>query len=74
MAKPRPILPPVCDIIAAFIPITSPCVLKSGPPELPLFMEASVCINLTYGPPPISLDIAEIIPAVTVPLNQEDSQ
>ena len=47
IAKPRPMLPPVCDIIAAFIPITSPWMLKSGPPELPLLIDASVWINLT---------------------------
>ena len=67
MAKPKPMLPPVCDIIAELIPITSPSILKRGPPELPLLIDASVCKNFTYGPLPISLDIAEIIPAVTVP-------
>ena len=40
--KPMPTLPPVGEKIAVFIPKTSPSKLKSGPPELPLFMDASV--------------------------------
>ena len=32
----------VIFLIAALIPITSPLILKSGPPELPLLIEASV--------------------------------
>ena len=42
VAKPMPIEPPDGDRIAVFIPITSPCMSNSGPPELPLLMEASV--------------------------------
>ena len=41
--------------------------MKSGPPELPLLIEASVCIKLSYGPKLISLLNADIIPVVTVP-------
>ena len=41
-AKPMPTEPPVGDRIAVLMPITSPFMLKSGPPELPLLMEASV--------------------------------
>ena len=45
MANPKPILPPVWDIIAVLIPITSPLILNKGPPEFPLLIDASVCIN-----------------------------
>ena len=67
IANPKPILPPVCETIAVLIPITSPSKLNNGPPELPRLIDASVCKNLTYGPLPKSLEIADIIPAVTVP-------
>ena len=40
--KPMPIEPPDGEIIAVFTPITSPFMLKSGPPELPLLIAASV--------------------------------
>ena len=40
--KPIPTLPPVGENIAVFIPSTPPSRLKSGPPELPLLIEASV--------------------------------
>ena len=43
VAKPMPIEPPDGDRIAVLMPITSPCMLNSGPPELPLLIEASVC-------------------------------
>ena len=42
-AKPMPIEPPVGDMMAVFTPITSPSMLNSGPPELPLLIDASVC-------------------------------
>ena len=42
-AKPMPIEPPVGEMIAVFTPITSPSMLNSGPPELPLLIAASVC-------------------------------
>jgi hypothetical protein len=41
-AKPMPTEPPVGDRMAVLMPTTSPFMLKSGPPELPLLMEASV--------------------------------
>ena len=41
-AKPMPIEPPVGDMIAVLMPTTSPPMLKSGPPELPRLIEASV--------------------------------
>ena len=47
--------------------MTSPLKLNKGPPELPRLIGASVWIKSTYGPPPISLLIEEIIPEVTVP-------
>ena len=42
-AKPMPIEPPVGEMMAVFTPMTSPSILNSGPPELPLLMAASVC-------------------------------
>ena len=68
IAKPIPI-DPDCPgaIIAVLIPITSPLRLNKGPPELPWFIEASVCIKSSYLVKLISLFLAEIIPAVTVP-------
>lgn len=42
-AKPMPILPRDGETIAVLTPITSARALNSGPPELPLFMDASVC-------------------------------
>ncbi len=41
-AKPMPTEPPVGDRIAVLMPMTSPFMLNSGPPELPLLIEASV--------------------------------
>ena len=40
--KPMPIEPPDGDRMAVLMPITSPAMLNSGPPELPLLMAASV--------------------------------
>jgi len=40
--KPIPTLPPDGEKIAVFTPMTSPCMLKDGPPELPLFTGASI--------------------------------
>ena len=46
MAKPIPIEPDWPGaIIAVLIPITSPSKLKSGPPELPWLIDASVWIK-----------------------------
>ena len=42
MAKPMPIEPPFGERMAVFTPITRPCMSKSGPPELPRLMAASV--------------------------------
>ena len=44
-AKPMPIEPPEGEMIAVLMPITSPSMLNSGPPELPLLMAASVWRN-----------------------------
>ena len=38
-----PIDPPEGDMIAVLTPMTSPSMLNSGPPELPLLIDASVC-------------------------------
>ena len=48
------------------IPTTSPFMLKSGPPELPGLMEASVWMKLSYGPAPMTRPLALTIPVVTV--------
>ena len=45
--KPIPTLPPDGEKIAELIPTTSPSRLNKGPPEFPLFIEASVCIKLS---------------------------
>ena len=42
MAKPMPALCPTLEAIMVLMPITSPCQLRSGPPELPGLMAASV--------------------------------
>ena len=42
MAKPMPMEPPDGDMIAVLMPMTSPYMLNSGPPELPRLMAASV--------------------------------
>ncbi len=44
MANPIPILPPLSEKMKVLIPITSPRILISGPPELPGLMAASVWI------------------------------
>ena len=66
IAKPIPIEPD-WPKIAVLIPITSPSISKSGPPEFPTLIEASVWIKSSYLDNPISLFLAEIIPDVTVP-------
>ena len=42
IAKPMPWLPPEREMIAVLIPISSPLVLISAPPELPGLIAASV--------------------------------
>ena len=61
--------PPELESIALLIPTTSPLILNNGPPEFPWFIEASVWIKSSYLPRLISLFLADIIPAVTVPPN-----
>ncbi len=43
IAKPIPTEPPVGLKMAVLIPMTLPSILKSGPPEFPRLMDASVC-------------------------------
>ena len=40
--KPTPVNSPVADCIAVFIPTTSPFMFRSGPPEFPGLIAASV--------------------------------
>src|SRR3954468_21760620 len=49
------------------MPMTSPARLNIGPPELPRFIEASVCKKSSYGPEWMSRAVAEMMPAVTLP-------
>ena len=44
-AKPTPAFAPLDEAIRAFIPITFPYMSRSGPPELPGLMAASVCMT-----------------------------
>ena len=62
------------DWIAELMPMTAPCALSSGPPELPGLIEASVCRALMYEAllPWPSLEatgrfLALTMPVVTVP-------
>ena len=43
MAKPMPMLPPEGDTICELMPMSSPSVVTSAPPELPWLIGASVC-------------------------------
>lgn len=51
MANPTPAEPPEGEKMAVFMPIMRPKLSKSGPPELPGLMAASVCITLLIGRP-----------------------
>ena len=51
--------------MAVLMPITSPCMLNSGPPELPGLIGASVWMKSSKGPAPMSRPRAETMPAVT---------
>ena len=66
VAKPMPIEPPEGERMAVLMPITSPCKLNNGPPELPLLIDASVCRKSSYGPLSMLRLRAEMMPAVTV--------
>ncbi len=65
--KPMPIEPPDGEMMAVFTPMTSPFMLNSGPPELPLLIAASVCRNSSYGPEPMSRSFDEMMPTETEP-------
>ena len=51
IANPIPTLPepPLDPIMAVFIPTSSPFRLTRAPPELPGFIDASVCIKFSYA-------------------------
>jgi hypothetical protein len=67
MAKPMPMDPPLWEKIAVLMPMTSPLRFKSGPPELPGLMEASVWMKFSYVATPTSeRPVALITPTVTV--------
>ena len=71
IANPMVLAPPM---MAVFTPITSPRRLKSGPPELPGLIDASVCRKSLYtdcGPRVRSL--ALMMPAVTVACSPKGS-
>ena len=69
-AKPTPTFPwaPLSVVICVFTPITSPRAFKSGPPELPGLIGASVWIALSiarlfgaWSTRPIALTIPDVI-------------
>ena len=66
MAKPMPLLP---DAIAVLMPMTLPSASRSGPPELPGLIAASVWIRLLSGlvEPSVVIErpVAETMPLVT---------
>ena len=64
MANEMPMLPPVPDRICELMPITSPRMLISGPPELPGLTATSVWMNGSSSP--VSRLLALTMPAVTV--------
>ncbi len=53
--------------MALFTPTTLPSWVNSGPPELPWLIGASIWMNWSYGPAPMSRPLADTMPAVTVP-------
>ena len=58
-------LPPLT--IAELIPMTSPSMLTSGPPELPRLIAASVWMNDSYSLMPTAFrSRAEMMPVVTL--------
>ena len=48
------------------MPTTAPRLSRSGPPELPGLIDASVWTNSSYGPLPMKRSLALTIPVVTV--------
>ena len=67
IAKPIPTLPPLGEKIALLMPMTSPFMLNSGPPELPRLIGASIWMKSSSGPERISRPRAEMMPFVVVP-------
>ena len=75
--KPSPIEPELelpNEAIAELIPMRAPLRFTSGPPELPGFIAASVCIASINDSTPFAPVVtgrlrAETIPVVTVPDN-----
>jgi hypothetical protein len=51
MLKPTPSLPPPFEAMAVLIPITSPFMFTSGPPELPGLIAASVWRKSWFSTP-----------------------
>ena len=66
IAKPMPSLPPDSLLICVLTPTTSPAAFRSGPPELPWLMAASVWIEFEmvklFG------DVISRLSALTIPL------
>src|SRR5580700_8730824 len=65
IANPSPTDPPLGEKMAEVTPTTVPSAVSNGPPELPRFIDASVCRKLTYGSSSSVLARAETIPALT---------
>ncbi len=71
MAKFSPIEPlastPGTEKNAVFMPMNSPFMLNSGPPELPGLIEASICMKASSGVSLMLRSRALMMPVVTVP-------
>ena len=67
IAKPTPANWPVVENMAELIPITSPLMLSSGPPELPGLIGASVWITSGIEKLPASCDGINLPTPLTIP-------
>ncbi len=63
-ANEMPLYAPDSVAICELMPMTSPRILINGPPELPGLTATSLWISGRYSP--VSRDLAEMMPAVTV--------
>ena len=66
MEKPMPSLPPDSLLICVLTPTTWPAALRSGPPELPWLMAASVW--MAFETVKLFGDVISLLRALTIPL------
>src|SRR5947207_1255967 len=69
MAKPIPCEPPVREMMAVLMPITSPRKLINGPPLFPGLIAASVCSRSPKASVRLGRPLELMIPSVTVSSN-----